>query len=252
MIPLPPAQVHLWCCRTDLDEVETAARLTILSDTERARADRFRHDEARTAFVAARSWLRRILAGYTRVPAQRLRLDEMPLGKPFLAHPRSDPPIAFNLSHSGELAIVAVAAGMAIGVDIERIRPVPADVVAGCLAPGEAASLAAMPSRLREEAFIRGWTRKEAYLKATGIGLDVPLSTVSVSLEPSEARLLTVQSDPEEAPHWRLADLRPAPGYCGALAARRHGWSAVWMARPGSVPAAESSRFNLSRGAPPR
>ena len=237
MIPLPPSQVHLWCCRTDLGEMEAAERRLVLSGQECARADRFRVADAGIAFVAARSWLRRVLAAYTLVPASCLRFEVTSFGKPFLADAGNRAPIAFNLSHSGELAIVAVTAGPAVGVDIERIRPVPPDVAAGCLTPGEAAALAALAPELREEAFIRCWTRKEAYLKAIGAGLNTPPSSFAVSLDLSEARLLHVETDLGEAMHWQLADLRPAPGYCGALAARWHGWSAIWMARPEPAPA---------------
>ncbi len=249
MISLPPSQVHLWCCRTDLSIAEAAERSRLLSGAERERANRFRDAVVRIAFVAARSWLRRVLAAYTLIPASRLRFEEGPFGKPVLDYGSAERRIAFNLSHSGELAIVAVAAGMDLGVDIERIRPMPVDVMADCLASREAAALAALAPELREEAFIRCWTRKEAYLKATGAGLNVPLRSFAVSLDPQMARLLAVESDPGEAACWQLADLRPAPGYCGALAARQHGWSMVWMARPEAAPAETSFYFSESPSA---
>lgn len=232
MMPLPPSLVHLWCCRVDLSAAEAAERRWILSDDERARADRFHDAKARIAFVVARNWLRRVLALYTPIPPPQLRFGETAFGKPFLANERRGHPIAFNLSHSGELAIVAVTAGMPVGIDIERTRPVSSELVAGCLAPREVATLAALRPALREESFIRCWTRKEACLKAIGVGLNGSPSSFEVSLDPSGARLLAVQSDPAEAELWQIADLRPAPGYCGALAARHRGWSEVWMARP--------------------
>jgi 4'-phosphopantetheinyl transferase len=232
MMPLPPSQVHLWCCRVDLHPMEAAERRGILSDEERARADRFHDTKARIAFVVARNWLRRVLALYVPIPPPRLRFGETAFGKPFIMNEYSGRPIAFNLSHSGELAIVAVADDMQVGVDIERIRPVSADLLAGCLAPREFAMLAALTPELREESFIRCWTRKEACLKAIGVGLNGSPSSFEVSLDPFRARLLAVESDPTEADLWQLADLEPAPGYCGTLAARHRGWSPVWMARP--------------------
>lgn len=252
MMPLPRSEVHLWCCRTDLGDIDAAERRSVLSAPERVRADRYRVAEAGIAFVAARSWLRRVLAAYTLIPPTRLRFGETPSGKPFLADQNTDRPVAFNLSHSGDLAIVAVTAGMTVGIDIERIRPVPPDAAAGCLTTGEATALAALAPALREEAFIRCWTRKEAYLKATGAGLNTSPSSFAVSLDPLAARILAVGSDAEEAAHWQLADLRPAPGYCGALAARQHGWSAVWMARPISAPAAEPAIAIAALSAQPR
>jgi len=232
MMPLPRSQVHLWCCRVDLRGAEAAERRGILSDEERARADRFHDAKTRIAFIVARNWLRRVLALYIPVPPPQLRFCETAFGKPFLANEHGKRAIAFNLSHSGELAIVAVADGMPVGVDIERIRPVSGDLLAGCLAPREFAMLAALRPALREESFIRCWTRKEACLKAIGIGLNGSPSSFEVSLDPSRARLLAVESDQAEADLWQLADLEPAPGYCGTLAARHRGWTPVWMARP--------------------
>lgn len=232
MMPLLPSQVHLWCCRTDFGEADAAARSGILSDDERARADRFHDAKARIAYIGARSWLRRVLALYTPIPPLQIRFAETAFGKPFLANGGPDHPIDFNVSHSAELVIVAVTAGMAIGVDIERIRPISAELVVGCLAPREYASLSALAPALREESFIRCWTRKEACLKAIGVGLNGSPASFEVSFDPRRARLLAVQSDPGEAELWQLADLEPAPGYCGTLAARHHGWSPIWMARP--------------------
>jgi 4'-phosphopantetheinyl transferase len=232
MMPLPSSQVHLWCCQTDLGKAEMLERRWILSDDERARADRFHDAKARLAFAAAHSWLRHVLALYTLAPASQLRFVETMFGKPFLVNGHERQPIAFNLSHSGELAIVAVTGGMAVGVDIERIRPVSIELLAGCLAPGEVAALEATAPALRDECLIRCWTRKEACLKAIGIGLNATPSSFEVSLDPFVARLLAVHSDPAEADNWQLADLRPAPGYCGALAARHRDWSVIWMARP--------------------
>ncbi|WID96687.1 4'-phosphopantetheinyl transferase superfamily protein [Bosea vestrisii] len=232
MMPLPPLHVHLWCCRIDLSAAEAAERRGILSNDERARADRFHDAKARIAFIVARNWLRRVLALYTPVPPPQLRFGETVFGKPFLANDEGGSRLAFNLSHSGELAIVAVTAGMPVGIDIERIRPVSTDLLAGCLAPREFATLSALAPTLRQESFIRCWTRKEACLKAIGVGLNGSPSSFEVSLDPTGARLLAVESDPAEADLWQLADLQPAPGYCGTLAARHRGWSPIWMARP--------------------
>jgi 4'-phosphopantetheinyl transferase len=244
--------VHLWCCSTTLDAMEAEERRAILSGPERARADRYRTAEPAFAFVAARSWLRLVLAAYTAIPAARIRFDTTPNGKLSLADDIRVEPITFNLSHSGNVAIVAVAGGMELGVDVERVRPVSPDVVAGCLAPAEAAALAALPPALREEAFIRCWTRKEAFLKATGAGLTVAPSDIAVSLDPLSAAVLEIAADADEAAHWQLADLSLAPGYCGALAARQRGWSAIWMTAPDPTPASEAVLATASLSAPLR
>lgn len=232
MIVLPRSKVHLWSCSLRPSPAELERRRAVLSDAELARALRFRHEADSIAYVAAHGWLRLVLAAYAGLPPARLRFRETPLGKPSLEPVGEMPPVAFNLSHSGDLAIVAVSAGMPIGIDIERIGSVPDAATGDYLAHAEGAMLSTLPGSLRDEAFTRCWTRKEAYLKATGAGLNTPLTDFAVSLAPSApARLLWVRSDPREAARWQLVDLSPAAGYCGAIAARAQGWSCVWMTR---------------------
>lgn len=233
MIAVSSAEVHLWCCRTDLGEAELANRETLLSLPELERAARFRDPSSRVTFVAARGWLRQVLAGYTGVAPRDLLFRATDFGKPMLVEQRGIPHVSFNLSHSGHLAIVAVAGGMPIGVDIERVRPVSLALAGESFAPGEVAALDALAPERRDEGFMRCWTRKEAYLKALGIGLDIPLDSFEVSLVPSEpAQLVAIHGAPQDAGRWQLAHLDPAPGYCGALAAPRRGWSWSWKARP--------------------
>lgn len=235
MIALPPSQVHLWCCRTDIGDSEFADCDALLSDIEQRQAVRFDDVKATIAFTAAHGWLRRVLAAYLDLAPQKLRFSREADGKPVLETSDISRTIAFNLSHSGDLAIVAVTAGMPIGVDIERVEPKQRAFANEGLAPGEAIALAAVAPHDRDEAFMRCRTRKEAYLKALGTGLNTPLSDFEMSID-APARLLRVGSDPNEAACWQLANLKPAPGYCGAVAARQHGWACVWMARPDTGP----------------
>ena len=185
MIVLPRSKVHLWSCSLRPSPAELERRRAVLSDAELARALRFRHEADSIAYVAAHGWLRLVLAAYAGLPPARLRFRETPLGKPSLEPVGEMPPVAFNLSHSGDLAIVAVSAGMPIGIDIERIGSVPDAATGDYLAHAEGAMLSTLPGPLRDEAFTRCWTRKEAYLKATGAGLNTPLTDFAVSLAPS-------------------------------------------------------------------
>lgn len=246
MIPVGPAQVHLWCCSTEIGVGEFATRHALLSEQERARAARFHDRTAMVAFTAAHGWLRRVLGAYVNVPPEALRFGEGAHGKPQLALASGGTPrVSFNLSHSGDLAIVAVAEQMAVGVDIEHVRPMPRQIAEDSFAPGEAAALANVAPAERDSAFMRLWTRKEAYLKATGTGLNTPLDAFEVSLD-EPARLLRVRSDPAEAACWQIAHLEPAPGYCGAVAARGQGWTCVWMARPGATPLLLDPKLNAA------
>ena len=135
--------------------------------------------------------------------------------------------LCFNLSHSHGIALYAITCGREIGIDIEYFRP---DVEVEKLAerffsPREAAVLRALPEHLRKEGFFNCWTRKEAYIKAEGKGMSIPLSAFDVSLTPGEpAALLRTESHPQETSRWSLQALSPEPGYTAALAVKGHDW----------------------------
>lgn len=193
----------------------------LLSADERARADRFHSEALRDAFILCRSRLRRVLARYVGAPAAALPLDIEPGGKPMLAPPA--PPLAFNLSHTADLAALAVcpaAPSLRLGVDIEAIRPVREDVATLAFSAAEQRALAAIQApAAREAAFFAGWTRKEAYLKALGAGLLAPLDQFDVELTPEAARPAIVTRDPTEASAgWRLLSFVPRADVAGALA----------------------------------
>ncbi|MGE5645272.1 MAG: 4'-phosphopantetheinyl transferase family protein [Acidobacteriota bacterium] len=159
---LGEGEVHIW--RVALD---SAGDLDVLDPRERERAARFRFESDRRRFIASHTQLRRILARYLNVGPAAVRIEIGKLGKPSV-----EGPVRFNMSHSGELALYAVAL-REVGVDVERIRtdldvmgiasrflPAPEALELGELEPGE-----------RTRAFFRLWTRREAWLKARGIGL---------------------------------------------------------------------------------
>ena len=210
--------VALWVA--DLDAAESGEpALAILSDDERARARRFVFDAHRRRFIACRAWLRtRLGERLARDPAA-LRFVYGPVGKPALEGER----LRFNLSHSGEHALLAVADGVEVGVDIERVRPL-ADMDALTLrvfSDGERAALAAVPADQRTAAFFAGWTRKEAYIKARGEGIAL-LGAIEVALTPGEpARLMGVRGLADEPQRWSLEALSPGPGLVAAVCLER-------------------------------
>lgn len=215
---LAPGEVHLWLA--DLaDAAGIAARLAAtLSADEGERAARFRHARDRDRFRAVRGILRALLARYLGRPAAGLRFTYSAYGKPELADGLD---LRFNLAHAGERAIYAVTLGRPVGVDIEPARPelaTPA-IAAQFFAASENEALARLGPQLWAGGFFRCWTRKEAYVKAQGLGLSLPLDRFAVTLAPGEpAALLATYDDPAEAGRWTLYDPGLAPPYVGALA----------------------------------
>jgi 4'-phosphopantetheinyl transferase len=208
-------EVHLWIFR--LDPGPTDGEL--LAPCERARAERFHFQRDRDRFIAGRGRLRRILGAYLQQSPNLLQFCYGASGKPAVAGP-----LSFNLSHSGEFAALAVAR-FGLGVDIECVRPIEEAVAERFFAADEVARLRRLPETQQTEAFFACWTRKEAYVKALGDGLSLPLDCFSVSLEPQEsARLLRAGNDPAEPSRWQFHHFVPAPGFVGAIAARRRSW----------------------------
>ncbi len=164
-------------------------------------------EHLRTSFTLARGALRLLLARAAGEPAAALRFTYGEKGKPSLAAAGR---IRFNLSHSGGLALVAITLDCELGVDIEKIRPMP-----------DLQDVARRFFSIREAAFFRCWTRKEAYIKTIGDGLSAPLDGFAVSLRPDEpARLIHLNGDAAAARAWSLHDLEIDPGYAAALAYR--------------------------------
>lgn len=227
-----PAIVFARCFPLNLPEAAWRQREAWLSPEERARAARFYFARHRQSFIAARGGLRQILARELAVAPERLVFRYGPHGKPELEWPPR-PDFFFNLSHAGERALLVWTALGAIGADIEHLRPITPGLAERFFAPEEAAALAAQPAAQRQAAFFRCWTRKEAYLKALGSGLALPLDQFVVSLAAGQpAALLRVNADPAEAAQWRLQHLDPAPGYCGAIALRHRDWQLRWQTEP--------------------
>jgi 4'-phosphopantetheinyl transferase len=215
---LRAGDIHVWYVDLDVD-TGTVDRLgAVLSGDELARAARFKFDRDARRFVVARGALRAVLGRYLGRPARSLTFMYGAYGKPALdeAHAGLD----FNLSHSGEVAVIAASWGRAVGVDVELRRPLPdlAALAERSFAPGERSALDAVPEAERPAAFFRCWTRKEAFIKATGRGLAQPLEAFVVTLAPdAPARFLDIEGDPAALTRWTLHDLRPPEGYAGAL-----------------------------------
>lgn len=205
---------HVWIIRLD----EELADHRLLDEAELQRASRFRFPLHRRRFVAGRAALRRLLGWWLGMPPREVELDYGERGKPFVS---SDAVHQFNVSHSHDLAAIALSYGTPVGVDIERVR-VLSDLDAISLTVFNERELAQLkptqdPIQLRD--FFLGWTRKEAYLKAVGTGLSAKLYAVTVDVGEHSPRLLSIEG-PNETARWSLLNLFPRADFVGALAVR--------------------------------
>jgi 4'-phosphopantetheinyl transferase len=179
--------IHLWL--VDLAAgPETLGRAdSVLAEDERARAQRFKVEAVRRRFVLARGVLRVLLGRYLQTSPAAIAFAYGEHGKPTLAAPASGG-LRFNLAHSGERAAYAFALGLEIGVDVERVRAIDGPAIARShFSPRERAALEALPPPEQPAAFVRTWVRKEAYVKARGGGLTIPLRTVDLQSEATTA-----------------------------------------------------------------
>lgn len=226
-------EVHVW--RATLDQTPSRIQrfLHTLAADERARAERFHFERDREHFIVARGVLRAILGGYLKRAPECLSFCYGSHGKPALAGESGGNAIRFNVSHSRGVALYAVARGREVGIDLEHIRfdVAVAEIAERFFSRREVGMLLALPTDAQRQAFFRCWTRKEAYIKARGEGLSLPLDQFDVSLAPGEpAELLRTQRDPSEASRWSLHELTSAPGYVAALAVEARGWRlACWQ-----------------------
>ena len=211
--------VHVWSLRTtEVSNAVVSKFELFLTPDERIRAERFRFENLRHSFVLTRGALRVLLGRYLHLPPAKIQIAYGSKGKPTLAEPEL---ATFNVSHSGGLAVFGFAAGCEIGIDVEEIRPLAdmLDIAQRFFCPAETAEVISLPANQRERAFFRCWTRKEAYIKAVGEGLSVPLDSFQVTLRPGEpANIIHLAGDANAARTWRLCDLELSAGYVGALA----------------------------------
>jgi 4'-phosphopantetheinyl transferase len=214
-------EVHVWAARLDVSSATLASFAATLSLSERERASRFHFERHRHRFIAGRGLLRALLGRYLEVEPMRIEFTYGAAGKPMLA--ASDPQTAlhFNLAHSKDLGLIAITRSGPVGVDVEQIRALndAEELVARFFSQREHATFKDLPDSEKPAAFFNLWTRKEAWLKATGEGIAHSLHLVEVSFLPGEpARLLAIPESLGQGTPWTLMDLQPAPGFAAALA----------------------------------
>jgi 4'-phosphopantetheinyl transferase len=221
-ISLGEDEIHVWRVYFDCERDVFHRFEAILTPDEKDRANRFFFERDRSAFVATRAVLRRLLGRYLGDAPAHLLFGYGSLGKPFLRAGPIKSDIQFNVSHSQGLALLAFARGRELGVDVELVRPdfASEEIAERYFSPAEVAELRGLSPELRAEGFFNCWTRKESYIKARGEGLHIPLDSFDVSLTPGQPERL--QSADRSL--WSLRTLRPAPRYVGALVGQGQSW----------------------------
>jgi 4'-phosphopantetheinyl transferase len=238
--------VHIWAVPLDASAAPIDQLCLMLSPDEQARAAAFRFPHVQRRFVVARAALRQVLAGHLGATPESVAFQYGPSGKPALAapvarKPLGDPastvgdagtaaglaPLAFNLSHSADLALIAVTRGRAVGIDLEHLLPfAEADAIAeGYFCPAERVALRQCVGPAKQALFLTYWTRKEALLKATGDGLRLPLDAVDVSAVRGDGPAAVQVADGAGVlRHLTLLDLRPPGDYLGTVAVEGGDW----------------------------
>jgi len=223
-LALDVTEVHLW--QASLEGRAADIFESFLSDDELTRANRFHFIRDRNHFVVARGLLRNLLAAYLGVNCAELRFSYGAQGKPFLLLD-DQAQINFNVSHSDGRAAFAFTRGRDLGVDLEYVKDDFDDelIANRFFSRAEVLALRTVPVALRKQAFFNCWTRKEAYIKARGEGLSMPLDQFDVSLRPDEpVALLNNYREEREVSRWSMQAIPAPKGYVGTLAVEGRDW----------------------------
>jgi 4'-phosphopantetheinyl transferase len=214
-LQLLDADVHVWRAFLDDELARLVSLEATLTEDERARTSSFKFPRDRDRFIVRRGILRSILGRYLRRPASTIEFTYEFAGKPQLRRLADEPPICFSVSHSHGLAMYAFSRNGEVGVDVEATRfgAEVERIAEHFFSATEVAQLRSLPVQKRHEAFLLGWTRKEAYVKAKGTGLGISFDSFEVSLTPDPPRQMSMCN----SECWTLFSLRPAEGYAGAL-----------------------------------
>lgn len=217
---LPDDTVHIWQMALEQPPDRVASLARLLSPDEQIRSDRFHFEHDRRRFMVSHSGLRQILGRYLNLAPHTVRFTNGPCGKPYLAEELRNSELQFNLTHSGELALCAVTKKNEVGIDLEQVRPLPdfMQIAARYFSAAEYLALCDLPEHQQLEGFFSGWTRKEAYLKATGAGLAQRLDQIQVTIKPDERPQILMIDSPVSVPtRWSIISLAPASQYSAAV-----------------------------------
>lgn len=223
--PLADSDIHVWCASLKLPPQDLDELFQLLSSDEKTRAERFYFERDRNRFIAGRGLLRTIISRYLEMEASQMEFVYGDHGKPALKLAPQNKAFEFNLSHSKDLALYIFNWNRKIGIDVEYVHPRPDvdDFARQFFSPRESAFVNALSGKQKEDAFFKIWTCKEAFLKANGNGLTLPINQVEISLEAEGLVMLkSIGGNKAQVTHWHLEIFNPVPGYQAALAVKGH------------------------------
>jgi len=213
-------EIHIWRESLESDETNIRALESLLSQNEIKRANRFLPGKLKYHYIAARGGLRRIISHYAGIRPENVKFRYNSQGKPELIQDDPKNTICFNLSHTDDLVLYAIALNRPVGIDVEKIdRDIDLSGIARrFFSKNEYNAITSLREDRQLEAFYRCWTRKESYIKGKGSGIPMLLDKVEVSLTPGEpAKLLSNSADPDDVKEWIIIDLEIDKPYIGAL-----------------------------------
>ena len=212
-------EVHVWCATLDISTESRTKHRNTLSPDEHTRVNGLVFERPLNQFIAARGILRVILGQYLNTSPANIEFEYGPQGKPFIKSNSTS--LQFNVSHSENKAIYAIAQNAEVGIDIEKIHHIDdcLKIAQRFFSPQEVSELNKQPSDELQTAFLTCWTRKESYIKAIGQGISMPLDKFSVSVSLNEPpKLISNELEPDELNKWTFTSIAPIDGYVGTVA----------------------------------
>jgi 4'-phosphopantetheinyl transferase len=230
-------EVHVWSAPLTVSMQEVCAFEQSLAPDERDRANRFRFEQDKTRFIVSRGILRDILSRYLQLEPAEVQFAYGVYGKPMLAPSLKPTGLEFNLSHSGEMALYAIAHQKQVGVDLEQLRVINnlEQLARQCLSPRELQAFLRLEPAQRQTSFFYYWTGKEAYLKALGQGLRIPLEQIEIPLDTSKPTQVLSEKAACQSHDWYLQTVPSSKGYIAALVVEGQAWQPIyqdWSAYP--------------------
>ena len=225
---LAESELHLWRASLQVSAELLERFEATLSPSEKERAQRFRVPDARERFIAGRGILRDLLGAYLRVAPEQIELRYGADGKPSLSSVHESP-LCFSVSHSQNMALFAMTRGSEVGIDVEQVRAGfgGMQIASHFFSEEEVAALAQLPPESATDGFFGCWTKKEAYVKARGQGLGIPLRSFTVKFGESQQELRD-----ENGAAWSCYALAPAGEFSGAVVVAGEGWKVRYLEWP--------------------
>ncbi|HYR84718.1 MAG TPA: 4'-phosphopantetheinyl transferase superfamily protein [Terriglobia bacterium] len=229
IIPLTPTEIHVWLAFYDeiTEERLHSAYRDLLNAVEKEQEPRFFFERDRRRYLVTRALVRTVLSRYVPIDPRAWVFSTNAYGRPDIVNEQArDACLSFNISHTHSLIVLGVTRGRALGVDVEnvRAREVSIDIADHYFAPQEVAALTVVPPHQQQYRFFEYWTFKEAYIKARGMGLSLPLDKFSFYYPDDHAVEIAIHPDlDDDAARWQFWQFRPASDYLVAICAERIG-----------------------------